>query len=133
MPSSDSDFKWTVKITDAAGKLINRKNALSDDDKRVIQSWGKMVGKNGPDSLRKGSALQAWRDHDLSGPWLGFRASSFSSAGRIIYRVIEDTVYVAVIRLTTTHEYGPPTESELTELHQIEKIVKTEKEREQEK
>ena len=111
--------KWHVQISDAASKMVERSNALSDDDKLEVITWARTVQKSGPDSLRVGPGANIWKDHDLAGPWAGYGASSFSNAGRIIYRVINNAVYVVIVRLTTTHEYGPPSESELTELNKL--------------
>jgi len=46
-----------------------------------------------------------WDDHALSYEWEGFRASCFSGAGRIIYKIIQDLVIVEVHRVTPDHDY----------------------------
>jgi mRNA-degrading endonuclease YafQ of YafQ-DinJ toxin-antitoxin module len=116
-----------VKITDAAGKMMTRSSALSEGDKLVITDWAKTMQKHGPEKLR---AEDRWNDHDLSGAWAGYRASSFSPAGRIIYKIIENVICVAVVRITTTHDYGDPVKEELKEIGKLEqraKAIKPEK------
>jgi mRNA-degrading endonuclease YafQ of YafQ-DinJ toxin-antitoxin module len=46
-----------------------------------------------------------WADHPLYAEWRGHRASSFSHSGRIIYKIEEQVVTVAVVRITTAHDY----------------------------
>jgi mRNA-degrading endonuclease YafQ of YafQ-DinJ toxin-antitoxin module len=94
--------KWKVHITDEASKVF-RSKALTSDDKIVIQKWAELVRDHGPEALTKRPGM--WADHALYGEWRGHRTSSFSNSGRIIYRIEEHVVTVAVVRITTSHDY----------------------------
>jgi mRNA-degrading endonuclease YafQ of YafQ-DinJ toxin-antitoxin module len=94
--------KWKVHITDEASKVFQSK-ALTSDDKIVIQQWAELVRDHGPEVLTKRQGM--WADDALYGEWRGHRASSFSNSGRIIYTIEEHIVTVAVVRITTTHDY----------------------------
>src|SRR5258706_16483445 len=94
--------KWKVNITDEAAKVFESK-ALTTADKIVIQKWAELVRDRGPDALTERPGM--WADHALYGEWRGYRASSFSHSGRIIYKVEEQVVTVEVVRITTEHDY----------------------------
>jgi len=93
---------WQVKIEDKAAKVFEG-NELSEDDKLVIQTWAQTVAEYGPEELQNKSSV--WADHALYGEWAGYRASSFSYSGRIIYKVKDKVVTVIVVRITTDHDY----------------------------
>ncbi len=94
--------KWTVNITHEAS-LVFQGKALTTDDKIVIQKWAELVRDLGPECLAARPGM--WADHALYGEWRGHRASSFSHVGRIIYKVEQQVVTVAVVRITTDHDY----------------------------
>ena len=93
---------WKVKISDEAARIFES-NALTTEDKVIIQKWAELVRARGPDALLERPGM--WADHPLYGEWRGHRASSFSHAGRIIYRVEENVVTVVVVRITHDHNY----------------------------
>ena len=93
---------WQVKIDDQAANIFES-YALSDDDRNVIHQWAKLVKKEGPEALQK--FPQTWADHALYDEWRGYRASSFSYKGRIIYKVEDKIVTVIVVRITIDHDY----------------------------
>lgn len=116
---------WKIKMTSAVEKALSDSPALSDDDKRIILDWGKTVQKDGPEGLSKDATRKGkWRDHELKGAWAGFRASSFSGSGRVLYKVFDKVVLVAVVRITTTHDYEDPTNEELKEIRKLEAELK---------
>lgn len=94
--------KWTVNISDEASKVFQG-NALTTDDRIVIQKWAELVRDHGPGALTNRPGM--WADHPLYGEWRGHRASSFSHSGRIIYKIQEQVVTVSVVRITTDHDY----------------------------
>ena len=99
---------WKVLFTDKCEKEIKenlKTGNLSQDDRRVISIWIKQVKKHGPESLRKNAGKNNWNDHDLDRKWQGFRASSYSFSGRIIYKVENEIVTVTVVRLSHNHDY----------------------------
>ena len=93
---------WKVKIDDKAAKIFEG-DKLTDDDRLIIQKWAQTVAKHGPEGLLKNPSI--WADHSLYGEWKGYRASSFSYKGRIIYKVESKIVTVFVVRITTEHNY----------------------------
>ena len=94
--------RWKLNITDEAAKVFEG-NALTTADKIVIQKWAELVRDRGPAALTERPGM--WADHPLYGEWRGHRASSFSHSGRIIYKIEEQVVTVAVVRITTAHDY----------------------------
>lgn len=93
---------WKVKIENEAARVFEG-TALSDDDRIIIQQWAVTVTKHGPEGLLKSPSV--WADHPLFGKWRGYRSSSFSYKGRIIYRVEDEIVTVIVVRITVEHDY----------------------------
>jgi mRNA-degrading endonuclease YafQ of YafQ-DinJ toxin-antitoxin module len=83
---------------------ITRGKALTKDDRIVIQKWAETVRDYGPDALLKNPSI--WADHPLTGKWEGYRASSFSYSGRIIYRIDHEKKQVVIVaRITVDHNY----------------------------
>lgn len=100
---------WKVLFTEKCEKEIRdlmKRGVLSEDDRRVLSIWIKQVKKHGPDSLREGSNLNNWNDHRLDRKWIGYRASSYSFSGRIIYKVEDKIVTVKVFRVSPDHDYS---------------------------
>ena len=95
-------LRWHVKIDPGAEEFF-KKDVLSDDDKLVLRKWAQTIIEHGPEELQ--TTPSVWADHALYGEWLGYRASSFSHRGRIIYRVERQIVTVVVVKLTATHDY----------------------------
>jgi mRNA-degrading endonuclease YafQ of YafQ-DinJ toxin-antitoxin module len=93
---------WHVKIEEKAAEIFES-DELTDDDKVVIQTWAQTVAEHGPNELQKRPSV--WADHALHGEWQGYRSSSFSYKGRIIYKVKDNIVTVIVVRITTDHDY----------------------------
>lgn len=81
-----------------------KKGLFSQDDGAVLKAWAYEMAQFGPEYITNSPN---WRDHALDREWEGYRASSFSHSGRIIYRIIEDNkVEICEIeRITPTHEY----------------------------
>lgn len=93
---------WKVKIVDDAARVFESDD-LTRDDRIVIQKWAEVVVKHGPQELQRHPSI--WADHPLYGEWKGYRASSFSYKGRIIYNVEDQIITVVVVRISTTHDY----------------------------
>lgn len=97
----------TLKQTKACRERFERdfKNGLfSQDDGVVLKLWAREMEEFGPLYIKDSPD---WRDHALTREWRGYRASSFSKDGRIIYRIISDTeVEICEIeRITPNHDY----------------------------
>lgn len=96
---------WKVKMTQKAErefKSLVIRGWIDREDIRVIRSWMEEMELNGPDAIAKS---KLWDDHALQYEWFGFRASSFSHSGRIIYRIIDHEIIVEVHRITPNHDY----------------------------
>jgi mRNA-degrading endonuclease YafQ of YafQ-DinJ toxin-antitoxin module len=76
--------------------------ALSEQDQFIISAWTRQVMFHGPESLR---IDPKWADHEPYDNWRGYRSSSFSVSGRIIYRIEGKTIKVKIARVTNDHNY----------------------------
>jgi len=97
--------KWTVEMTTAAKanlKQLLEKGAVTKADVKVLLMWVDEMEEFGPEYIAQ--SLE-WHDHELFREWEGHRASAFSSAGRVIYKIIENKIVVEVHRVTTDHNY----------------------------
>ncbi len=96
--------QWIVDLKNVEKdfKLKKKKGLINLYEIKIIQDWIKDVEDFGPESLKKN---KGWKDHALSGKWQGYRSSSFSPAGRIIYKVRNNKLIVKVIRITEDHNY----------------------------
>jgi mRNA-degrading endonuclease YafQ of YafQ-DinJ toxin-antitoxin module len=97
---------WEVKVTAKASQDIARMlrdGVLTEDDQIVIRQWAHSMIEFGPESVRIEGSV--WKDHELRGEWAGHRASSFSTRGRIIYKIEDNLVRILVVRITATHDY----------------------------
>ncbi len=97
---------WKVEFRSA--KLQNeveamiRSKVLTVEDRRIISAWIRQVSFHGPDSLQKD---KKWQDHELFDKWSGYRSSSFSNRGRIIYKIEESIIKIFIERITVDHDY----------------------------
>ena len=83
-------------------RLMMQRGELSKEDRRLIRIWILQMTYHGPESIAKD---KNWCDHALEENWWGYRSSTFSHRGRIIYRVIENKVLVQIVRITNSHDY----------------------------
>ena len=63
--------------------------------------WVNIVIRQGPHAL---ADFPGFRDEGLEGEWKGYRASRLSGSYRVIYRLIDDTLVVDVVRVSK-HDY----------------------------
>ncbi len=95
---------WKVESTPEVDKEITKlrvSGELSHDDLIVISTWVKEMELYGPKHFDQ----KHWNDHALDGKWRGYRSSSFSFKGRIIYKVKNEIVTVQAVRITPDHNY----------------------------
>ncbi len=97
----DVDFE-SASVQREVEKLIKAKK-LTEEDHAIIHAWIRQVTYHGPDSIQKDSK---WADHELHDDWEGYRSSSFSNSGRIIYRVIEKKIAIRIAPITENHDCG---------------------------
>ena len=81
-----------MKIQAEVEKLI-KSGRISKADEEVLAAWVRQISLHGPESVR---VDKKWADHELEGDWLGYRSSSFSVRGRIIYRIEEKVVKIKI-------------------------------------
>ncbi|MBY0385260.1 hypothetical protein K2X05_08890 [bacterium] len=96
---------WKVIISDKAQKEfveMQKNKTLSQDDQDIIRSWVKDIINYGINNIMNS---KKWNDHALHGEWQGYRSSSFSFKGRIIYKIEDQKITVVVVRITNTHDY----------------------------
>jgi hypothetical protein len=82
---------------------LTRTGNLTREDQEVIRAWINKISDYGPEAI---SSDRTWADHELrEEPWIGYRATCFSNRGRILYKVKDKVVTIAIARITTTHDY----------------------------
>ncbi len=91
---------WTVVEERDVQRGIAKHLVPSNVLKRY-EAWKTIVRTGGPQALR---LLPGLRDHGLAGEWKGFRSSYLNDTWRVIYRIEESTVEVAVVRVSA-HDY----------------------------
>ncbi len=96
-----------VKNTEHCKKRFKedfKKGLFSEDDGRVLRAWTREMEEFGPEHIVNSPQ---WRDHALEREWEGYRASSFSVKGRIIYRIInDDEIEICEVeRVSPDHDY----------------------------
>jgi mRNA-degrading endonuclease YafQ of YafQ-DinJ toxin-antitoxin module len=77
-----------------------KKKKLSQADQEVIHAWIRQISYHGPESIR---VDKRWADHPLIKEWKGYRSSSFSNRGRIIYKIEEKVIKIKIARITDVH------------------------------
>lgn len=97
---------WKVQFenikTQVEVERLIKAGRISKADEEVLAAWVRQISLHGPESIRSD---KKWADHDLEGGWLGYRSSSFSVRGRIIYRIEEKVVKIKIARITDVHDY----------------------------
>ncbi len=99
-------YMWSVEFESSAVEkevtaLIKSKK-LTVEDQAIIHAWIQQISAHGPESIRGDFK---WADHVLHGEWVGFRSSSFSNRGRIIYRIVDKKVVIKIASITDEHDY----------------------------
>ena len=118
---------WIVKEEPSVGVELKdafRRGEITIDDIQVIKIWTRQVEEYGPNSLskvlnlreatqiveeileREVNEINFWNDHALVGKWNGYRSSSFSRLGRIIYKIENGEIQIVkVVKVTANHKY----------------------------
>jgi toxin HigB-1 len=65
------------------------------------EKWKDIVRVSGPQGLR---LIKGFHDEALKGQWNGFRSCRLGLQYRVIYKIVSDEVYVAVLDVTA-HDY----------------------------
>jgi mRNA-degrading endonuclease YafQ of YafQ-DinJ toxin-antitoxin module len=90
-----------IKVQTEVENLI-KKGRITKADQEVISAWIRQIALHGPESIR---GDKKWADHPQEHEWLGYRSSSFSVRGRIIYGIEEKFIKIKIARITDTHDY----------------------------
>ncbi|MBI4405181.1 MAG: hypothetical protein HY537_13550 [Deltaproteobacteria bacterium] len=99
---------WKVQLASLAEKDLKdriKRGLISSDDVAVLKAWVCTIEEKGPDFVAT-TAAGHWNDHPLFGDRTGQRSSSFSDAGRIIYKVDTSKNVIEVLRVTEEHNYS---------------------------
>jgi mRNA-degrading endonuclease YafQ of YafQ-DinJ toxin-antitoxin module len=85
--------------------LLKQKKSgvLSNDDLILVRTWISEMTNFGPEYIE---SCGHWNDHKLIGDRAGQRSSSFSSSGRIIYKIKNNKIEISVVKITTDHNYN---------------------------
>lgn len=98
--------RWSVEflneLVEQEYRLLVKSGVLSLEDNRLLKQWVHQVEVKGPENLRQYSF---WNDHALEGKWFGYRSSSFSYSGRLIYKIEQQKLMIFVVRVTPDHNY----------------------------
>lgn len=88
-----------------SNELLKQKKSgdLSNDDLILIRTWISEMVNFGPDYIE---SCGHWNDHELKGDRAGQRSSSFSSSGRIIYKIKNNKIEISIVKITTDHNYN---------------------------
>ncbi|MBL7557205.1 MAG: hypothetical protein JNM24_15370 [Bdellovibrionaceae bacterium] len=99
-------YMWSVEFENSQVEkevsLLIKTKKLTAADQAIIHAWIQQMSLHGPDSIRGDFK---WADHALHEEWEGYRSSSFSNRGRIIYRIVEKKVIIKIARITDVHNY----------------------------
>jgi hypothetical protein len=96
---------YIVEITQKCEQDLRMKvkaGSISQDELSVIRGWIQELEVLGPEYIE---SCGYWNDHGLTRIRAGERSSSFSSSGRIIYRIEKKKVVIKILKITPTHDY----------------------------
>lgn len=97
---------WKVVMSQLCEKQLKLdfKNGLfTKEDGDVIKLWIHEITLYGPEYIQKS---KKWDDHELYAEWAKHRSSCFSRRGRIIYKEVDDSIEITVVKITPNHDYS---------------------------
>ncbi len=89
---------WTIYEHKTAIKQLN---SLPIDILKRYEKWKDIVIISGPSGLKQ---IKGFHDESLKGEWKGYRSSRLNLQYRIIYKIINEELYVKVVKVTA-HDY----------------------------
>jgi len=89
---------WTIYEHRRVAKQLQ---SLPQEILKRYEKWKDIVGISGPVGLR---LIKGFHDEALRGKWAGYRSSRLSLQYRVIYKIVENEVFVQVENLTA-HDY----------------------------
>jgi mRNA-degrading endonuclease YafQ of YafQ-DinJ toxin-antitoxin module len=97
---------WIVEFESVKAQheieTLKKAGKLTLEDQAIISAWIRQISFHGPESIQ---GDYKWADHALENEWKGYRSSSFSNQGRIIYRIEEKKITILIARITDIHDY----------------------------
>jgi toxin HigB-1 len=82
-------------------QLHRRLERLPRELLKRYEKWKDIVQVSGPQGLR---LIKGFHDESLKGEWKGYRSSRLGLQYRVIYEIVGDEAYVAVLDVTA-HDY----------------------------
>ena len=82
-------------------RVASRLRLMPVEILKRYEKWKDIVAISGPQGLRR---VRGLRDEALSGEWKRHRSSRLGQQYRVIYRVIADEVFIAVVDVSA-HDY----------------------------
>ena len=89
---------WTIYEHKTAIKQLN---SLPIDTLKRYEKWKDIVTISGPSGLKQ---IKGFHDESLKGEWKGYRSSRLNLQYRVIYKIINEELYVKVVKVTA-HDY----------------------------
>ncbi len=89
---------WTIYEHKTAIKQLN---SLPMDILKRYEKWKDIVTISGPSGLKQ---IKGFHDESLKGEWKGYRSSRLNLQYRVIYKIINEELYVKVVKVTA-HDY----------------------------
>ena len=89
---------WTIYEHKTAIKQLN---SLPIDILKRYEKWKDIVIISGPSGLKQ---IKGFHDESLKGEWKGYRSSRLNLQYRVIYKIINEELYVKVVKVTA-HDY----------------------------
>lgn len=96
---------YIVEITPKCEQKLRiqvKAGCISQAELFVVRGWVQEMEVLGPECIE---SCGYWNDHALTRVRAGERSSSFSSSGRIIYRIEKKKVVIKILKITPTHDY----------------------------
>ena len=89
---------WTIYEHRRVAKQLR---SMPQEILKRYEKWKDIVRISGPKGLR---AIKGFHDEALRGQWAGYRSSRLDLQYRVIYKIVEDEIFVQVESLTA-HDY----------------------------
>lgn len=80
---------------------IKQLKALPIEILKRYEKWKDIVAISGPKGILQ---IKGFKDESLRGEWKGYRSSRLSIQYRIIYKIINEQLFVKVVTITA-HDY----------------------------
>ncbi len=89
---------WVIYEHKTATKQLN---SLPTDILKRYEKWKDIVAISGPSGLKQ---IKGFNDEPLKGDWKGYRSSRLNIQYRVVYKIVNEELYVKVVKVTA-HDY----------------------------